>query len=351
MDWKVESGKEQFRGVDAVKFIMAVCVIILHTHPLEGINHTLNFITADVLGRIAVPFFFMATGFLLAQRKGDGYFFGIDHVKKYVYRILKLYIIWTAIYLPVIIYKNIIDSGEGLRYGILTSIRDFIFVGSYGHLWYLPATAVGVAAVFFLTEKIGERWSGILLFFLFLAGLLAQSYYGLLEMWTGGGGLVWDALRLLKKVMVTSRNGIFFGSFFIYMGGWTARRYEKIRLNTWAAWLGAVISAVLFGYEEVWLQRLGFVREGDMYLMLVPSAFFLLLASLCIPIQRDTVLLRKMSMNMYFIYLYFKFIYRQFLGDYNESGWGLFLFTFCNTLFFAYLLCRIEMRKKKSRLC
>ncbi len=44
MDWKVESGKEQFRGVDAVKFIMAVCVIILHTHPLEGINHTLNFI-------------------------------------------------------------------------------------------------------------------------------------------------------------------------------------------------------------------------------------------------------------------------------------------------------------------
>ena len=220
LDWKVESGKEQFRGVDAVKFIMAVCVIILHTHPLEGINHTLNFITADVLGRIAVPFFFMATGFLLAQRKGDGYFFGIDHVKKYVYRILKLYIIWTAIYLPVIIYKNIIDSGEGLRYGILTSIRDFIFVGSYGHLWYLPATAVGVAAVFFLTEKIGERWSGILLFFLFLAGLLAQSYYGLLEMWTGGGGLVWNALRLLKKVMVTTRNGIFFGSFlFIWEDG------------------------------------------------------------------------------------------------------------------------------------
>lgn len=181
----------------------------------------------------------------------------------------------------------------------------------------MPATAVGVVAVFFLTEKIGERWSGILLFFLFLAGLLAQSYYGLLEIWTGRGGLVWDALRLLKKIMVTSRNGIFFGSFFIYMGGWTARRYEKIRLNTWAAWLGAVISAVLFGYEEVWLQRLGFVREGDMY----------------------------------FIHLYFKFIYRQFLGDYNESGWGLFLFTFCNTLFFAYLLCRIEMRKKKSRLC
>ncbi len=164
MDWKVESGKEQFRGVDAVKFIMAVCVIILHTHPLEGINHTLNFITADVLGRVAVPFFFMATGFLLAQRKEDGYFFEIDHVKKYVYRILKLYIIWTAIYLPVIIYKNIIDSGEGLRYGILTSIRDFIFVGSYGHLWYLPATAVGVVAVFFLTEKIGERWSGIFYF-------------------------------------------------------------------------------------------------------------------------------------------------------------------------------------------
>lgn len=75
MDWKVESGKEQFRGVDAVKFIMAVCVIILHTHPLEGINHTLNFITADVLGRIAVPFFFMATGFFARAAKRGWVFF------------------------------------------------------------------------------------------------------------------------------------------------------------------------------------------------------------------------------------------------------------------------------------
>ncbi len=346
MDWKVESGKEQFRGVDAVKFIMAVCVIILHTHPLEGINHTLNFITADVLGRVAVPFFFMATGFLLAQRKEDGYFFERDHVKKYVYRILKLYIIWTAIYLPVIIYKNIIDSGEGLRYGILTSIRDFIFVGSYGHLWYLPATAVGVVAVFFLTEKIGERWSGILLFFLFLAGLLAQSYYGLLEIWTGGGGLVWDALRLLKKIMVTSRNGIFFGSFFIYLGAWTARRYREIHLDTWMIWFGAAISVMLLGCEEVWLQRLEFVREGDMYVMLVPSAFFLLMASLRISLKKDMVFWRKMSMNMYFIHLYFKFIYRQFLGEYNESGWRVFLFTFCNSLFFTYLFCMIEVWKK-----
>ncbi len=312
-------------------------------------SHGFRFITADVLGRIAVPFFFMATGFLLAQRKGDGYFFGIDHVKKYVYRILKLYIIWTAIYLPVIIYKNIIDSGEGLRYGILTSIRDFIFVGSYGHLWYLPATAVGVAAVFFLTEKIGERWSGILLFFLFLAGLLAQSYYGLLEIWTGGGGLVWDALRLLKKIMVTSRNGIFFGSFFIYMGGWTARRYREIHLDTWMIWFGAAISVMLLGCEEVWLQRLEFVREGDMYVMLVPSAFFLLMASLRISLKKDMVFWRKMSMNMYFIHLYFKFIYRQFLGEYNESGWRVFLFTFCNSLFFTYLFCMIEVWKKKSR--
>lgn len=349
MNWKEESGKEQFHGVDVVKFAMAICVIMLHTHPLEGINDKLNFVTADVPGRIAVPFFFAATGFLLAQQKENGYFFEIDHVKKYVCRILKLYIIWTAIYLPIIIYKNIIDSSEGTGYGILTSIRDFIFVGSYGHLWYLPATAIGVLMVYFLTEKIGERWSGVFFFFLFLSGVLAQSYYGLLVMWIGEGEPVWDILRLLKKVMVTTRNGIFFGSFFVYLGAWTARRYRKIHLDTWMIWFGAVISAVFLGCEEVWLQRLGFVREGDMYVMLVPSAFFLLMASLRISVKKDTVFLRKMSMNMYFIHLYFKFIYRQFLGEYNESGWRVFLFTFCNALFFAYLLCRIEVRKKKSR--
>ncbi len=340
-------GKEGFgyNGIDVVKFIMAIFVVVLHTHPFYGIDDTLNFVTADVVGRIAVPFFFAATGFLLAQREEEGTAYERERIKRYICRILKLYIIWTAVYFPAIIYTNIINSSEGIKHGIMISVRDFLFVGSYAHLWYLPATAIGVLIASSLTKKIGEGWSGIILFFLFLLGLLAQSYYGFLEAFLGGGGFVWEGMRLVKKIMVTTRNGIFFGSFFIYMGSWIAHRYKKFRLPTWIIWLGAVISVFLLGVEETWLHRQGMVREEDMYFMLVPTAFFLLLISLRMKIKSSTVFLRKMSMNIYFIHLYFKFIYRQFLGGYNENGWKLFLFTVCSTLFFAYFLCRVQMRK------
>lgn len=347
---KEGSGREEFqyKGMDVIKFVMSVFVVVLHTHPFYGVSDGLNFVTADVLGRVAVPFFFAATGFLLQRKKETGNVCGKDIIKEYVCRILKLYLIWTAVYLPVIVYTNIISSNKGIQYGVFTSVRDFIFAGSYAHLWYLPATAVGVCIAFFLTEKIGEGRSGGFLFLLFLAGLLAQSYYGVLSAVIEEGGFIWNGLRLVKKVMVTTRNGIFFGSFFIYMGSWTARRYEKIRLKTGMIWLGAAISAVLLTLEEIWLHRLGFVREEDMYLMLVPAAFFLLLVSLRMDIRMPTALLRRMSMNIYFIHLLFKFLYRQFLGEYNENGWKLFLFTLCGTLFFAYLLCKVQMGKVRD---
>ena len=51
-----------------LNLVMAIFVVVLHTHPFYGIDDTLNFVTADVVGRIAVPFFFAATGF--CWRKG-----------------------------------------------------------------------------------------------------------------------------------------------------------------------------------------------------------------------------------------------------------------------------------------
>lgn len=340
----IKQGSISYKGIDIVKFIMAIFIIVLHTHPFYGINDRLNFITADVLGRTAVPFFFAATGFLLAGKMDMDNAFAKGGIKKYVCRILKLYLIWTAVYSPIILYTDIVSSGMG---GVLTVVRNFIFTGSYAHLWYLPATAVGVIIVFFLIEKIGEGWTGGILLLLFLAGLLAQSYFGLLSAAIGDKETIWNGLRLIKKAMVTTRNGVFFGSFFIFIGVWTANRYEQLRIKTWVVWLGAAISAALLYLEEIWLHKHGFVREEDMYLMAVPAAFFMLLAALRLHVKFPTFFLRKMSMNIYFIHLLFKFLYRQFLGEYNENGWKLFLFTFVNTMLFAYVLCRAQLIREK----
>lgn len=193
---------QYYDGIDIFKFAMAIFIVILHTHPFYGIHEGLNFITADVLGRTAVPFFFAASGFLLQKKINFGNAGTTETkgiIKSYICRILKLYLIWTAIYLPIIIYSKIICSERGIKYGIFATLRDFVFSGSYAHLWYLPATAVGVILVFLLKKVLGTRKTGIILLLLFAAGLLAQSYFGLLPMIVEENGVIWNILKLIKK--------------------------------------------------------------------------------------------------------------------------------------------------------
>lgn len=50
---------------------MAFCVIAIHTDPLVSCNNTVVLAIYDAVVRMAVPFFFVASGFLLGK-KCDG---------------------------------------------------------------------------------------------------------------------------------------------------------------------------------------------------------------------------------------------------------------------------------------
>lgn len=61
----------QFNGIDIVKFICAFLVCIIHIPPFKidlfGFNN-FNFWLQNYLCRIAVPFYFTASGFLLFRK-------------------------------------------------------------------------------------------------------------------------------------------------------------------------------------------------------------------------------------------------------------------------------------------
>lgn len=335
----------QYKGIDIVKFIMALFVVILHTHPLYAVNRTADFLTADVIARAAVPFFFAATGFLLEKQISERHADVRGTVTGYVRKVLGLYCIWTALYLPIILYNKFIVSDETFAYSVFTLVRDFIFAGSYGQLWYLPAAAVGLLLVFALRKYLGEGKTALLLFVLFLMGLATQSYFGLTLASIEPDGILWKGMKAVKKVMVTCRNGVFFGGIFIYMGTWTARC--EVKMKAWKAAMGLAISTLLFCVEASYLWSIGSVREKDMYLLLLPTVFFLLLLALQIQVGWDTIFLRKMSINIYLVHTAFKFIYREFVGGRNESGVALFLFTLAGTFAAAYLIERFGRRQRR----
>lgn len=333
----------QYKGIDIMKFIMALFVVVLHTHPLQTVNAAADFATADVIARVAVPFFFVASGFLLEKQMSARQTENKAILLRYAKKVLTLYCIWTVIYLPIIISSKIIDSEESLAKSTFSAVRDFIFAGSYGQLWYLPAVAVGVLLVFLLRKYLGERWSAVILIILFLAGLTTQSYFGLTLAKWNPDGILWKGMKAVKKVMVTCRNGVFFGGIFIYMGTWIARC--NLKMKQWMAVSGLILSTILFYIEASYLWGAGFVREKDMYLMLLPTAFFLMMLALQIQTEADTAFLRKMSINIYLVHTAFKFVYREFMGEDNESGMLLFLFTLAGSLITAYLIEWMKRRK------
>ena len=56
-----------YSGIDWMRLIAAVLVITIHTSPLASYNTTGDFILTRVIARVAVPFFFMTTGYLHCQ--------------------------------------------------------------------------------------------------------------------------------------------------------------------------------------------------------------------------------------------------------------------------------------------
>lgn len=137
----LSDGSQEYNAIDLAKFICAILVVSVHVAPF-GLtdNETLQLLNYGIqqwLASIAVPFFFISSGFLL-YRKSSLNNFSLDRTKLYVVNLIKLYVIWTIIYFPFRI-KSILKDERGIIYGVLTYCRDIIFAGSYVQLWYFPA--------------------------------------------------------------------------------------------------------------------------------------------------------------------------------------------------------------------
>ena len=62
-----------YTGIDKMRFAAALLVIAIHTSPLDSFSETGNFILTRIFGRVAVPFFFMTSGFfVLSKYRYDG---------------------------------------------------------------------------------------------------------------------------------------------------------------------------------------------------------------------------------------------------------------------------------------
>ncbi len=178
-------------SLDYFKVFLAFCVVCLHGGFFYDINEVIGYLHVNGLFRIAVPLFFIINGY---------YFYNISSInslKEWFFRVLSLYIVWTIIYLPVMIYDLSVFQ-----------IFTYLFTG-YFVLWYLVALLLAGLFLFFLKEcsdKLLILISFVLLFF----GYLIQSI-GNMSLFNGFIGEVFNFGPL-------HRNFIFVGFPFVTIG-------------------------------------------------------------------------------------------------------------------------------------
>ncbi|MDQ0861570.1 acyltransferase family protein [Bacillus sp. V2I10] len=85
---------ERNYAIDFIKFFAIFAVVVIHTFPLDS---QIGLFILDNLSRFAVPFFFVASGYLfgikiLNTRESVVYF------KRYVIKIVKIYVCWLIFY-------------------------------------------------------------------------------------------------------------------------------------------------------------------------------------------------------------------------------------------------------------
>jgi serine/alanine racemase len=263
-----------------MKFFCSILVVMIHFAPFGvqedlTVFNCLNHFLQGYLTRIAVPFFFVCTGFFLYQDV-DFDNFSFKQTKKYVVRLFRMYIIWSIIwsiiYLPLSI-KGLIGDEKGIFHAILSYIRDFIFKGSYKHLWYLNATIFAVLLISFLMyRKVSIRRIIVGAFVLYVIGLFDQSWYGIIKPLRELMPSIWLVLHIAKKIIVTTRDGLFEGFLFISIGMLFAN--NKINISKRQSIKGFIISMILMFAEFMILDYFNLAREYDTYLFLVPSTIF-----------------------------------------------------------------------------
>lgn len=291
-----KSALQPYTGLDVFKLFFAVCVVAIHTYAIEGLPASAYFWITQGVFRLAIPFFFVTSGFLLGKK--------LREQKKEPAAVIHRYIKGL---LPPLLCVGIVNGIfelllRRLRYGtdfrslMIRFVKAFVFY-PYGAMWYVQACIIGVLILYPFLKK--GRLNPALLLGALLYGwaLLCNNYYFLAE----GSGLSVYVDSYMDAFM-SARNGVFVGFFYLALGIKTYEWHQK-DLKAWKLKWGLIGLAVIYLLEIYLLKDRGYLDDRAMYLTQIALAPVMVLCILRmkIPISASTsVLLRKASVWIYF---------------------------------------------------
>ena len=332
--------RRKHNSLDICKLLMAFCVVAIHTHPLEHCAISIVNDCYDSFVRIAVPFFFLSSGFLLSQKFEPSFSSprNIATARKYLLKIIKMYVVWTVVYLPMAIY-HFISTETGVLKSVLLYIRGFVFIGEQynsWHLWYLLSTIYALVFILILLYlKISPKKAIVFSSFVFLFSI-GIDY---LSAYEGNTNTFIGIFIMIIRVSIGSGR-ILTGLFYLPLGCFLAQKQPNLKVSLTMLVSGYILNVFVQNYY--W---------STLLVAISSIGFFCVINTIALPNSRVYPFVRKMSTIIYFVHMYIWSFY--YVLIYGEKTYGIdcFLVTIviCLALSAAIVVVTECYNKKKDK--
>lgn len=270
----------QLNGVDVAKFVMALAVVAIHVQPAyyDGQVYPDGFVWFI---RLAVPFFFIGSGYLVGRRmesvEDDGS--RRDYLRSKARNFFRLFLLWALIYLPFTLFELYKGGVSGLGQGLMKAVGLFTLCGDekWGWaIWYLYASGVA----YWLLSLIRRPLCCLPALFVFFVAVLFVNH--LVEGLDGSSSLVFVLQGVTGRVL---GGGVFI------VAGMLLYRWRRVLVRPL---VGAMLLAI---------SAMAFLTEAR-FLNVVPGGAGLFVLVACIKLADSAVYLRLRMLSMWVYYLH-----------------------------------------------
>lgn len=186
-------------GIDITKFIMSFAVIAIHAPEYLWPNDRSYPWIIDWFIRLAVPFFFITSGFLTQERMDN--MSDQDSCRVYLqgraYKLIRIWGMWLFIYMPLALW-NMSSMTNPIGQRLLDYVKDILLTGRSAYaqpLWFIYSMAIITWLWSLFERKRTHLWLLFIFFFVlsflgvFNCKYIGNEYVNDVIVWGFGGGM------------------------------------------------------------------------------------------------------------------------------------------------------------------
>lgn len=236
-------------SIDLMKLLAALAVVGIHTGLIDYLVDTLKSNVPEIISRMAVPLFFIASSFFLVKhlKKYSDY---RAQVKKYLIRICQLYVFWLVLYGYFIIKNTLVGLHKGFNWShFWVGTINFILSGPRTGVvfWYLNATIFACLFVFWWFYKKPKL------------GFCIAAIMFALTVWFSA----YQPVNLGEIVLSAT---IFIGPIYFYVGWIAERLYDNHLVLKWIPLIIVTLAIIALTFMELHIVNRHFGHSDQLFI-------------------------------------------------------------------------------------